>query len=68
MYNVLISQAVSGAGLSSKYVVLEFGVDRTPPTGGHVMDGLLLYVRFTAAYLTSYQYVNVIFIILKRFC
>ena len=38
--NKIIFQAVNRAGISSNYTFINFGVDRTPPTGGHVMDGL----------------------------
>ena len=33
-------QAINRAGLSSNYVFAEFGIDQSPPTGGHVMDGI----------------------------
>ena len=29
------------AGLYSEYAVIQFGVDHSPPTGGHVIDGLV---------------------------
>ena len=34
-----VFQAINRAGISSNYTFMCFGVDRTPPTGGHVMDG-----------------------------
>ena len=33
-------QAVNRAGLSSGYIYLDFSADHSPPTAGHVMDGI----------------------------
>ena len=39
LYELLV-QAVNRAGLSSLLAVMKFAIDRSPPTGGHVLDGL----------------------------
>ena len=52
----IILQAVNRAGLSSHFAFYKFGVDRSPPTGGHVMDGFAenVSVSNNHAHITFY--------------
>ncbi|XP_053396792.1 uncharacterized protein LOC123551182 [Mercenaria mercenaria] len=52
------AKAVNRAGLASEYATLELIADKSPPTGGHVLDGLWKDVK-DDNYQTDLSHVNV---------